>query len=151
MVNAAVPFDSREAAPEASARHRVLVVDDNLDAARTLQQLLINEGYQVMAFGTPMKAMELARVFTPHFAILDIAMPIMDGLSLCSFFRRWHWGKKMHIIAVSGRDYTDEEVKAAGFDGYFMKPLDWGVLKVELARVVARRPFRIGPDPDRQT
>jgi len=118
-----------------SPSRRILVVDDNLHSAQTLELLLRNERYQVLALSNSTKAAELARQFAPHIALLDLAMPVMDGFALCSFFRQWPWGKRMHIIAVTGRDFDEARMKAAGFDAWYLKPLDWPVLKGVLASV----------------
>ena len=134
--------DRMESPSELRARHRILVVDDNPHSAQTLERLLLNERYQVMALSNPVKAAELSPRFAPHLAILDLGMPVMDGLALCKLLRQGPGGGRMHIVAVSGRDYTDAEVKEAGFDRLFLKPLDWPTLKVELARVVAKNEFR---------
>jgi len=122
-------------AQSAATARRILVVDDNLHSAQTLELLLRNERYQVLALSNSTKAAELARSFAPHIALLDLAMPVMDGVALCSFFRQWPWGKKMHIIAVTGRAFDEAQLKAAGFDAWYSKPLDWPVLKGVLADI----------------
>ncbi|HXC39123.1 MAG TPA: response regulator, partial [Burkholderiales bacterium] len=104
-----------------------------------LERLLLKECYQVLALSSAVEAAELLPRFAPHMAVLDLGMPVMDGFALCKLLRQGSEGRRMHIVALSGRDYTNAEVKEAGFDRLFLKPLDWLTLKVELARVVAKR------------
>jgi len=125
---------SRLAQQPALATRRVLVVDDNADSAESLKRLLTREGYQVMALQSPLKAVELAQVFTPHVAIIDVSMPIMDGLALCRYMRELPVGKQMFFLAISGFDYTDEQIRSAGFEEIFLKPIDWPRLQAALAQ-----------------
>jgi len=125
--------------PAGRPRHRILVVDDSRHSAETLERLLLNEGYTVLALSSPTKAAQIGADFRPHIAILDLAMPVLDGVSLCKYLRRRPGGGEMHIIAFSGRDYGAEQLKTAGFDQFLMKPLDWPTFKVELARIAAKK------------
>jgi len=109
--------------------HRILVVDDGLDHAKSLEMLLRSEGHQVMSLCSAMKATEVARQFAPRVAIVDVLMPILDGIRLCQYLRRWPWGRSMHIIAISGGAFEKAELVAAGFDAFFRKPIDWPELK----------------------
>lgn len=120
-------------------RSRVLIVDDDLLCAQTLGRLLENEGYKVLALGNSTKAIDLGPKFLPHAAILDLAMPIVDGITLCAHLRQSLRNRAMRLFAISGRDYTREEIEAAGFDRLFIKPLDWPALKDALAASDSQR------------
>jgi len=116
-------------------RSRVLVVDDDFLCAQTLGRLLENEGYKVMSLGNSTKALDLGPRFLPHAVILDLAMPIVDGITLCTHLRQSLPNRAMRFFAISGMDYSHEEIKAAGFDWLFRKPLDWPAIRDALAAI----------------
>src|SRR6185369_499630 len=104
--------------------HRILVVDDGLDHAKSLEMLLRSEGHQVMSLCSPMKAAEMAIQFAPRIAIIDVLMPILDGVGLCKYMRGQPRGKSMYLIAISGGALEEKDLVAAGFDAFFRKPID---------------------------
>jgi CheY-like chemotaxis protein len=104
---------------------RVLVADDNEDAAETTADILRLGGYEVVIAYDGKQAVEVARVFEPDVAILDINMPVMDGYEAALEIRRQHASaRRLFLVALTGRaDPSDEErSRQAGFDRHLTKP-----------------------------
>jgi len=114
-----------EAAVSASDR-RVLVVDDNEDAADSLATLLGVMHYQVrVAYDGP-EAIEAADEFTPAVALLDIGLPKLSGYDIARHIRRTR-GDDVLLVAITGWGQEEDRRKAreAGFDHHFTKPADF--------------------------
>ena len=105
---------------------RVLVVDDNNDAADSLAEVLRDVGHEVaVAYGS-VAALELAESFHPEVAVLDIGLPVMDGYELAARLRTNKQTADCRLIALTGygqsRDRTRSE--AGGFERHLVKPVD---------------------------
>jgi len=102
---------------------RILIVDDNRDAAATLGRLLRFSGYQTEVAFDGSRALNLAVNFRPQLALLDIGMPTMDGYELARCLKREYPG--IYIAAVSGYGQAADRQrsKEAGFDEHFLKPV----------------------------
>ncbi|MDB6104298.1 MAG: luxQ 7 [Gammaproteobacteria bacterium] len=107
-------------------RTRVLVADDNRDAAQALALLLELEGYETEVAFDGSEAVDAAEQFRPQIVILDIGMPLMDGNKAAEQIRERPWGGWIHILALTaGNESHDRErAAAAGFDRYFVKPIN---------------------------
>ncbi len=105
---------------------KVLVVDDNRDAAETLSILIKLCGCDVRTSFNGSEALEVAEVFQPDVALLDIGMPGLNGYEMAQQIRRRLWGKRMRLIAVTGWGQEDDKRRAmaAGFDYHLRKPID---------------------------
>jgi len=114
----------------AAASGRVLVVDDNRDAARSLAVLLGFAGYETHTVFEGARALEAVSSMRPQAVVLDIGMPNMDGFEVCRRIRQEPGGGKIVIIAVSGWGHEEarEEAKGAGFDGHLVKPVEFSDL-----------------------
>ncbi|MDB5957000.1 PAS domain S-box protein [Ramlibacter sp.] len=112
---------------------RVLVVDDNLDAAQTLAALLHAAGHDVMVEASPHDALRAAAARPPEVFVLDIGLPGMDGYELARRLKDTPAGRGAVFIALTGYGQPDDIAlsRAAGFDHHFVKPLD-GVRIMEL-------------------
>jgi CheY-like chemotaxis protein len=119
--------DERPATPVQAAR-RVLVVDDNADAAETLHTLLGLAGYEVRSAASGPEALSLLRDFSPELGLLDIGLPGMSGLELARAIRAQPALAGMMLVAVTGwgRDEDRERTREAGFDRHMTKPVDIG-------------------------
>jgi signal transduction histidine kinase len=113
-------------------RNRILVVDDNRDAAIMLRVALEQLDYLVeMAFDGP-SALACARTFEPHLGLLDIGLPGMDGYELAARLREAQpAGSDLTLIAVTGYGQESDERRSleAGFDRHLVKPVDLDVLQ----------------------
>jgi CheY-like chemotaxis protein len=105
---------------------RVLLVDDNCDAAELLAEYLRECGHRVAIATEPKIALELGRTFTPEVVLLDIGLPFMDGYELAARLRSQSRGAIYRFIAVTGygRDRDRELSSAAGFEHHLVKPVD---------------------------
>lgn len=109
---------------------RILVVDDNRDAAETLASLLEIFGYEAQVSFDGGNALRIAEAFRPDVAVLDIGMPGMDGYELASRLREKPWALHTILVAHTGWG-SGEDVRrslSAGFDHHLTKPLDPHVL-----------------------
>jgi CheY-like chemotaxis protein len=118
------------------AAQRILVVDDNVDAADTLALLLQMDGHQAEAVYLSTQALEHAQSFKPQVVLLDIGLPGMNGYELAEKFRSMPELRGARLIALTGygRAEDHDRTKAAGFDDHLVKPVDALTLKQALAR-----------------
>ncbi|MFC7518830.1 ATP-binding protein [Herbaspirillum sp. GCM10030257] len=116
---------------------RVMVVDDNTDAAAMLAMLLEASGHQVMVEHDSRSALERARVEPPQVFVLDIGLPEIDGNELAQRLRAQPETARSVFIAVTGygQEKDREKTLAAGFDHHLVKPVDTRKLIAILAEV----------------
>jgi CheY-like chemotaxis protein len=119
---------TRGDAPDTAAdgnNRRVLVVDDNKDAAEMLADLLRLRGYRVAVTYDGVSALRTNDDFHAHVAILDIGLPGMDGLELARRLRASADGRSLRLIAMTGYGQQSdvEASRAAGFDMHLVKPV----------------------------
>jgi len=114
-----------------SDRRRVLVVDDNEDAAHTLADLLARLGHTLRVAHDGPSALRLLDEFTPEVALIDIGLPVMDGYELAACFRRHPALAHVKLVAVTGYGQAVDRAltRAAGFDAHLVKPVDLEVLE----------------------
>ncbi|PTL75351.1 ATP-binding protein [Vitiosangium sp. GDMCC 1.1324] len=138
--------EHRSHLPEASSQGavdsvRLLVVDDNRDAAELLTELLDSKGYVTrMAFDGPSGLTE-ASAFRPHIALLDVGLPVMDGYELASKIRQDPALAGIKLVAVTGygQDSDCRRARTAGFDVHMVKPIDPGQLLGVIRELVGNR------------
>ena len=113
-------------APDATVRSRVLVVDDNVDAADLLGEMLRRRGHEVVIAHDGAAALRARQTFCPDVALLDIGLPVMDGYELAQHLRALYPNAPLRIIAVTGYGEAKDRArsKAAGFDEHLVKPVD---------------------------
>jgi signal transduction histidine kinase/CheY-like chemotaxis protein len=131
-----------EAAPPREIRRtsgRVLVVDDNRDAAEGLGELLTDLGYVTRVSYDGPSALAAARDFAPHVALVDIGLPTMDGYEVARRLRAVPGLGELRLVAVTGYGQPSdrERSQAAGFDEHLVKPVDHDVIEPVLARLLA--------------
>jgi CheY-like chemotaxis protein len=109
-----------------SARMRILVADDNADAADSLAMLLQAEGHVVLTASDGRRAIEVAEAFRPDVVLMDVAMPHVDGLEAAREIRRHEWGAGIRIIALTawGQETERRRTREAGMDAHLVKPVD---------------------------
>ncbi len=118
-----------------SAR-KVLVVDDNVDAAISMAQLLELDGHQSQAVYGALEALECVSQFRPDIVLLDIGLPEMSGYEVAQRLRQMTDLAPMKLIALTGYGQSDDKARAlaAGFDAHLAKPVDLDALERMLAQ-----------------
>lgn len=119
---------------------RVLVVDDNTDAAITMGQLLENCGNQVRLAHDGQAAIKNAAAFEPELILMDIGLPGLDGYEACRRIRAQFQGRRPAIVALTGWGQEQDRAQSAdaGFDAHLVKPVEFGVLMATLTRLLPR-------------
>jgi CheY-like chemotaxis protein len=127
------------AAAPATIRRRVLVADDNLDAAESLAMLLTMMGHEVRAAHDGAQAVEQAEQFRPDLILMDVGMPKVDGLQATTQIRSREWGANPVIVALPGwgQEADRKRSKEAGCDVHLVKPLDFERLSLLLTEIEA--------------
>jgi PAS domain S-box-containing protein len=120
--------------PGASSR-RVLVVDDNRDAAETLAVLLRADGHDVHVAFDGLTALKAADILQPEVILLDIGLPQMDGYEVARRLRQLPGLEKALLIALTGYGQEEDRRRSheAGFDRHLVKPIDVSMLQTLLA------------------
>jgi CheY-like chemotaxis protein len=142
LMQSPAPQDDR-APSGAAAREarplRLLVVDDNVDAAATLGMLLEACGYEVMVENDSLRALEWALRECPDAGLLDIGLPDMDGNELARRLRADARTRPMLLVAITGygQDQDRRTALEAGFDHHMVKPVDLDKLAAVLAGISA--------------
>jgi CheY-like chemotaxis protein len=126
---------------EATPSRRILVVDDNQDAASVLAQLLEMGGHEVDTAHDGAEALETAGRQHPDVVLLDIGLPTLNGYEVCRRIRERPWGKKTIVIALSGwgQEGDRQLSREAGFDGHLVKPVDYPELLALLGSLTEAR------------
>jgi PAS domain S-box-containing protein len=119
---------------------RVLIVDDNNDAAVSLSILLASLGYETRTEADGESALETAESFEPEVVLLDIGLPRMNGYEVARRIRQRPWGSQAALIAVTGWGKEEDRRRTleAGFDDHLVKPVDPTVLLSRLRSLGAR-------------
>ncbi|MEY4095350.1 MAG: hypothetical protein RLZZ53_2549, partial [Acidobacteriota bacterium] len=122
-------------ASNGQARRRVLVVDDNADAAESLAALLSISGHETRMAHDGHDALRQAEQFNPDVVFLDIGMPMLDGHETAKIIRQQPWGKQMVLVALTGWGQSEDRrrSKEAGFNHHLVKPADPAVVEQLLA------------------
>ncbi len=133
-------LDGGEGVSRPAARFRVLVADDNLDAANSLALMLRFMGSEVRTVHDGLSALETAAAFKPDMIVLDIGMPKLNGYDTCRLIREQPWGKDVLLAALTGwgQDEDRRRSREVGFDEHLVKPIEPEMLEKLLARVKTR-------------
>jgi len=122
---------------------RILVADDNREAAESLAALLSLSGYRASAVFSGAQALELATQERPNAILLDIGMPGMSGYEVARRIRLEAWGRAALLIAITGWGQEEDKLQAqaAGFNAHLTKPVDPRVIERMLIDFLARTPL----------
>lgn len=126
-------------APQPVAPFKVLLVDDNVDAAETLSALLEFSGYDVIVAYNGAAALEQASEHLPRLVLLDIGLPDMDGYNVALAMRKIDGMAHATLIALTGwgSEQDRQRSQQAGFDRHLTKPVDFTALQTTLAETAA--------------
>jgi signal transduction histidine kinase/CheY-like chemotaxis protein len=128
--------------PVSLERRRILIADDNRDAADSLSLLLELSGHEVRVAHLGQTALSLAQTFRPDVAFLDIGMPDMSGYEVARALRQEPWATSLQLIALTGWGQEDDRRRAleAGFDLHLTKPVDPDLLQRLIASQLPAMP-----------
>jgi two-component system cell cycle response regulator DivK len=121
------PIRQRTAMTEKDSRYRtVLIVEDSEDARYFMRLELEQLGYRIVEAENGEKAVEVAERERPDIILMDLSLPVMDGIAATERIRSRDGFKTVPVIAVTAHQETDfrADAKAAGFDAYVTKPID---------------------------
>ena len=123
----------------ASGGKRVLVIDDNVDAAETIAVFLRLEGHEVKTVNDGAQALACLQVFAPHVALVDIGLPGMNGYDVARRMRQNAATAPRLLIALTGYGQSEDIARseAAGFHHHFVKPADPRAIQAVIARSLA--------------
>lgn len=129
-----------EAAAAKAPPRRVLIVDDNVDAANTLAALLNLQGHVTHAVYNGHEALESIESFRPHVVLIDIGLPKMNGYELAKRMRETVDWAALRLVAITGYGQVEdrERARTAGFDDHLVKPVDVPALERALAGLARR-------------
>ncbi|HKU87121.1 MAG TPA: PAS domain S-box protein [Casimicrobiaceae bacterium] len=125
------------ATPHTHRTYRVLVVDDNRDAASSLELLLQLAGHETSRAHDGPGALAAAEKERPELILLDIGLPTLNGYEVCRRIRAQPWGASVVMIALTGWGQDEDRRRSheAGFDGHLVKPVEYAELMALLDRV----------------
>jgi PAS domain S-box-containing protein len=135
---ATAPPGARVAPPRITSR--VVIVDDNRDAARTLSMLVEELGGSARTAGDAAGGLAAVEEFEPDLVFLDIGLPGMDGYEVCRLIRQRKTARPLLVVAVTGwgQSHDKRRAREAGFDAHLTKPVDPAALEQLLAGTPAR-------------
>ena len=127
---------------EATARKRILVVEDEDNIAIALDYLMSREGYEQTRIATGAGAVELIRRTQPDLVLLDVMLPEVSGYEICQNVRMDPALNGVKILMMTARGSAMERRKglAMGADGFISKPFELKVLRAEVRRILAGEP-----------
>jgi signal transduction histidine kinase/CheY-like chemotaxis protein len=119
---------------------KILVADDNHDAAESLAFLLRSTGHDVRTAHDGEQAVDVAETHRPDVVLLDIGMPRLNGYQAARRIRQTPWGKAAKLVALTGwgQEEDKRQAREAGFDSHMVKPVDPATLETFLQTVVTR-------------
>ena len=125
---------------EALPNRRILLADDNRDAAESLALILRRKGHDVRVAFDGEEVLAIAAEFRPEVAFLDIGMPRMDGFEAAARMRQESWGKEVFLVALTGWGMPADRERSgrSGFDAHVVKPASPDTLQELLQEMHAR-------------
>jgi len=121
--------------------YKILIVDDEEDIIEFIQYNLSKEGYKVKHALNGKQAIEIAREYNPDLILLDVMMPVMDGIQTCKILRADDKFKSTFIVFLTARaeEYSEIAGLEAGADDYIAKPIKPAILVSRLNAILRRK------------
>jgi PAS domain S-box-containing protein len=122
--------------PRPIGGRRILIVDDNADAATSLAMLLKITGNETRTAYDGLAALKVSESFRPEIVLLDIGLPKLNGYEVCRRLRAEPWGQDVMLVAMTGwgQDEDRRKTSEAGFDEHVVKPIEYAALVKLLAQ-----------------
>ena len=124
---------------------RILVVDDNVDAANSLSLLMKSMGHETRAVYDGPSGIAMAQEFTPDVVMLDIGMPVMNGYDVARALRAASLRYVLVAVTGWGHEAAKRQAREAGFDHHLVKPVSESQV-IELLALIAHRHRSARPD-----
>ena len=123
---------------------RILIIEDNVDSADTMQMLLSISGYDARTAYDGDSALEVAREFKPEVVLCDIGLPGRDGYQVARALRELTETRDALLVALTGYGHDEDRQRAtdAGFDAFQVKPVEPDALQALLAKHLSERAGR---------
>jgi PAS domain S-box-containing protein len=116
-------------ASTAAAKWRVMIADDNADAATTLQLLMQRDGHETLVVHDGIEVLRAVPAFKPDIVFLDIGMPGIDGYEVARRLREGDASRELVLVAVTGWSIPEDQWREAGFDFHMSKPVHISTIK----------------------
>jgi len=122
---------------------RILIIDDNIDGAIALAQILTMVGHECETVYSAQEGLQRAVSYRPDVVLLDIGLPVIDGYEIARRMRQNKQLNETRIIALTGYGQAEdrERALAAGFDDHFAKPVDFTRLQRTLTEASPKAPY----------
>jgi two-component system alkaline phosphatase synthesis response regulator PhoP len=118
---------------------KILVVDDELEIRNMLKDVLGREGYEIILASNGEEAIELAEQEVPQAILLDIGLPVIDGIEVCKRLKAEELTLTIPVIMMTGLAYSKVDVIEAGADDFLAKPYDLVEVSFRLKSVLRVR------------
>jgi CheY-like chemotaxis protein len=130
---------TRSGRPAPAPGRRILVVDDNVDAAQNLALLLRWLGHDVQVAHDGQSGLSTALTYQPHVVFLDIGLPGLSGHEVAQHLRARFSPRQMRLVAMTGYGHATDRLRssAAGFDQHLVKPVEWPGIEAALMTLEA--------------
>lgn len=125
---------------DAVPEFRILLVDDEPDLIELVKYNLMRDGYEVYTAENGQQALNVAESVRPHLVVLDVRMPVMDGIQTCRHLRENPETAKLPIIMLTALSQEIDELKGlgAGADDYIAKPVSYRKLQARISTLLRR-------------
>ena len=128
--------------------YRILLIDDEVDILEFVRYNLERDGYEVFTAPNGAVGIEMALSVKPHLILLDMMMPVMDGLETCQAIRSMPELKKVMVVFLSvvGNEEVQLQGYGAGADDYINKPIKMNILRSRVKAILSRITLPDNPD-----
>ena len=131
-------------------KYRILLVDDEVDILEFIRYNLVKEGYEVFTASDGAQALEVAATCRPHLILLDMMMPVMDGMQTCRAIREDAALHDTMVVFLSALGEEQQQLSGfgVGADDYLTKPIKMKLLVSRVQALLKRVPAEAAAEPD---
>ena len=131
--------------------YRILLIDDEVDILEFVKYNLMRDGYEVHTAANGAEGLQVALEIKPHLILLDMMMPVLDGIETCKAIRRSPILKNVMVVFLSAISSEETQLQSynAGADDYINKPIKMNILRSRVQAILKRIPSIDEPQNDR--